>query len=125
MRKVYKHLGVFLLCAAFFLIPPFWAVHFAEGHIGVGMMALLFLVADPLFVLGAGIAAGLRIRAFWYTPFLNASLYWAGACLSLEEINPDFLLYTFAYLLIGGLAMAATWGIARAVQKHNQKKAEP
>ncbi len=125
MKTIYKHLGVALACTAFFLIPPFWAVRFVEGHAGIGVMLLLFLVIDPLYALGMGILAGLRVRRFWYVPVLNAFLFWAGACLSLEEMNPDFLVYTLAYLLIGGVAAAAARGIAWAAQKHKEKKAAP
>ncbi|MEY8574484.1 hypothetical protein AALD01_08750 [Oscillospiraceae bacterium 21-37] len=108
MKKTwYKHLKIVLPCAGAMLLPP-WLVSFLPSDAFLGAVVLLFLLINPLFALGIGIAAGWDMRRFWYAPLLAALLYWPGACLFITGWDASILIYVFIYLLIGGAAMVIT-----------------
>lgn len=108
MKKTwYKHLKILLPCAGAMLLPP-WLVSFLPSDAFLGAAVLLFLLMDPLFMLGIGIAAGLNMGRFWYAPLFAALLYWLGAVLFITGPNTSILFYVFLYLLVGGAAMVIT-----------------
>lgn len=108
MKKTwYKHLKMLLPSAGAMLLPP-WLVSLLPSDAFLGAAVLLFLVMDPLFMLGIGIAAGWDMGRFWYAPLLAALLYWLGTVLFITGPDLSILFYVFLYLFMGGAAMVIT-----------------
>lgn len=107
IKKIYKHLRFFLPIAAVMVVVPA-LIRFLPSDAFMGAAVLLFLLVDPLFSLGAGIAAGWDIRLYWYVPLLNALLYWLGACLFIAGWNLSILFYVLVYAFVGAGAMCLT-----------------
>lgn len=92
-----------LAVAAVFLVPMI--VSLVQPDLMV--VVILFLIIDPIFALGMGIAAGFDLRHFWYVPFLTVSIYWLGTGLFITW-STDILFYVVVYLFIGVGAMLVT-----------------
>lgn len=107
MKRIYKHLFFVLPIAGVMLLVP-GAVSFLPSDAGLGAAVLLFLIVDPLFALGIGVAAGWDVRRFWYAPLLTALLYWLGAVVFIAGWNSSILFYVVVYLFVGAGAMGIT-----------------
>lgn len=116
MKKIYKHLFFVLPIAGVMLLLP-GLVSFLPSYAGMGAAMLLFLIVDPLFALGIGVAAGWDVKRFWYAPLLTALLYWVGTVLFIAGWNRSILFYVVVYLFVGVGAM----GIAHLVRYVRRK----
>ena len=102
MKK--KHILFCSLIAAVLFFPPMLA-HLPKMNFFV--IVLLFLIVDPLFALGMGIAAGFDLRHFWYVPLLTVFVYWLSTGLFIAW-GLDILFYVLVYLLLGAGGMLIT-----------------
>ena len=93
-----------VLAAILMIGCPYLAVTFA-GSSGMAICFLLFFAANPLFCALCGAYAGRNIQRLWSLPIIAASLFLTGVWIFFEINEPAFLLYSFIYLVIGGIAM--------------------
>ncbi len=91
---------------------PFLAVTFA-GTSGMAICFILFFALNPAFSAVCGVFAGMNIKKFWSLPIISAALFLTGAWIFFDLGEPDFLLYSTAYLVIGAVAMILTAIIKR------------
>lgn len=102
-----------LLSAAVMLGLPWLAVTFVPGDAGMAACFLLFFAVDPIYAVIAGIAAGTNGKRLWFLPILTALLFLAGAWMRFAPMDPAFLMYAAAYLLLGLLSMAITAAVCK------------
>ena len=97
-----------------FLIPAI--VPLLPSTASFSVIILLFLIVNPLFALGFGIAAGFDLRRLWYVPLLTAFVYWLGTAVFVTE-SLDILFYVIVYMLLGAGAMLITHFIRYLLKK--------
>lgn len=102
MRKT-VYLLVVSLCVM--LILPWLAVALGKDGCGMVISFLLFFAVDPVFSIVVGIYAGQDAKARWAVPVLSAVFFLVGTWLFFDPGELTFVLYAFAYLLLGMASM--------------------
>ncbi len=100
-----KKLVSWIFASALLMIgAPFLAVKFA-GDAGMAVCFILFLAVNPVYSLVCGIFAGADIKRMWALPIIVPVLFLSGVWIFFEMGEPNFLVYSGAYLAIGLASM--------------------
>ena len=104
-----------------FLCIPLYAVHFAQGYDGMGLLLILFFVGNPLELIFLGVIAGTNTKKLWWIPILALLLFpiLFGIVVWDYEIATLYL-YSIMYLFPGMIAMFATH-FARKIKAKSKK----
>ena len=106
-----------------FLCIPLYAVHFAQGYDGMGLLLILFFVGNPLELIFLGVIAGTNVKKLWWIPILALLVFpiLFGIAVWDYEIATLYL-YSIMYLFPGMIAMFATH-FARKIKAKSKKEA--
>lgn len=99
--------------AAIMLLLPWLAVTLVPSNAGMVALMTLFFLIDPIYSIFIGSAAGKNIEPMWIQPVLAAALFVAGAWIFFDMGNLSFLLYGFAYLIIGTISMLISYFLSK------------
>ena len=101
---------------------PLYAVHFADGYDGMGLLLVMFFVGNPLAVIFLGMIAGTNVKQLWWIPILALLLFpiLFGIAVWDYEIATLYL-YSLMYLFPGMIAMFATH-CARKIKAKSKKE---
>ena len=104
-----------------FLCIPLYAVHFAQGYDGMGLLLILFFVGNPLELIFLGVIAGTNTKKLWWIPILALLVFPLLFGLAIWDYEIATLyLYSIMYLFPGMIAMFATH-FARKIKAKSKK----
>ena len=87
--------------------PPF-VIKFAPSNYGMVLCMMQFIIVNPIYSIVIGIISGRNIRTRWSFPLISAITFVFGVSLSFGLGEPDFIIYTGIYLIIGVFTMLIT-----------------
>ena len=108
-----KKTAVWLAVATVVAALPFGVVWLVQGDSGMAAVMLLFYLADPVFSLILGTAAGREIKKLWFLPLCFPFLFLLGVGAAFTFKEWIFYAYGAGYLILGYLATGVTWLIGR------------
>ena len=79
------------------------------GSLLMAAVMLLFYLADPVFSLILGTAAGREIKKLWFLPLCFPLLFLLGVGAAFTFKEWIFYAYGAGYLILGYLATGVTW----------------
>ena len=120
ITKIYISIATILIVM---LALPLYAVHFAQGYDGMGLLLILFFVGNPLELIFLGVIAGTNVKKLWWIPILALLVFpiLFGIAVWDYEIATLYL-YSIMYLFPGMIAMFATH-FARKIKAKSKKEA--
>lgn len=120
ITKIYISIATILIVM---LALPLYAVHFAQGYDGMGLLLILFFVGNPLELIFLGVIAGTNVKQLWWIPILALLVFPLLFGLAIWDYEIATLyLYSIMYLFPGMIAMFATH-FARKIKAKSKKEA--
>ena len=119
ITKIYISIATILIVM---LALPLYAVHFAKGYDGMGLILLSVFICNPLELIFLGVIAGTNVKQLWWIPILALLLFpiLFGIVVWDCEIATLYL-YSIMYLFPGMIAMFATH-FARKIKAKSKKE---
>lgn len=123
MRKI---MCVVILMVVILFLLPIIVVNVATADAGLSLCLSLFFIVNPLASVACGIYSGLDIKKLWYLPIVFALIFLLSSSVIFAIGEFVFLVYSGAYLLIGYIAVLATYLIKlitnTSIPKNKSKK---
>lgn len=118
MRKIIY--TVIFMFAILFLLPLI-IVSVSSVDAGLALCLSLFFIVNPLTAVACGIYSGLDIKKMWFVPIIFALVFLLSTSIIFAMGEFVFVVYSGAYLLIGFIAMLATYLIKRITNNTSKK----
>ena len=91
------------------LIIPVGVVNFAPEDAGMALCFILFFIINPIFITVLSVISAFDVRNLWWIPILSAIVFPFFFWIAVKEVVKELFFYSIVYLLIGVLAMLATY----------------
>ena len=117
MRKII-YVVIFMVVVLFLL--PLIIVNVSSADAGLILCLSLFFIVNPLASIACGIYSGFNIKKMWFVPIIFALVFLASTWMIFAAGELIFVVYSGAYLLVGYIALLATY-LIRRIAKSNEK----
>ena len=99
--------------ALIMFLSLFFTVKYVAGNDGLGVLLILFFAVFPILSATIGIVTGKFFKKLFFVPILNGFFFLCSSWIFLEAFEPQFLLYTAVYIIIGLVFSVITYFISK------------
>ena len=100
MNKTAK---LMLITVLFMFVLPWGVVSLTQS---MAMVFILLYVGNPIYSAYLGYQCGIEVKRRWYIPIISSIIFLLGVLTLFDNKEASyFYIYSFVYLIIGGLSM--------------------
>jgi len=113
------------ISAGVMVLLPFLSISVLQGYGSMAFYLILLYIANPIYSIVLGFAAGRNISQLWILPIVSSLLFLCGTWIFMGFGEGLFVIYAGAYLLVSMIAMfASSWLKTRKSRNHKSRSAD-